>query len=701
MAEPVAVRMRTETRPILARAAIVTMLVAGLLPVSAGAIRSTAVAATATGSTATDATAAAATPTLGRAAGADRYATAVAISKLVAPSGTDDVYLASGETFPDALSAGPAAAHVGGVVLLTRKSTLPDSTAAELSRLAPKRVVVLGGPSVVSGAVLTRVRTLTGAVVTRVAGADRYATAAAVSARTFTAGSVARVFLVSGAVFPDALSAGPAAAHAGGPVLLTKPDSLPPATAAELRRLGPRAVTIVGGPGAVSLAVTQAVRALGIPVARVAGSDRYGTAAAVASAYLPKARTALLATGLSFPDALAATPLAAALKAPILLTTALDLPIPTSDAVRTLAPTRIVALGGTSVVSDAALRIAGGWADGALQPPPATPTYPAYDSGYHDPGETYLELRKAEIGYPDLVHVFSIGKSYQGRDIWAVKISDNVMVDENEPEVLVDALHHSREHLVVEQALDLLHLLTQGYATDATVRRLVNSREIYIIPIVNPDGFAYDLGPHGYRLWRKNRQPTPGSSAIGTDLNRNYPYHYACCGGSSSNPAAWNYHGPHALSAPESQAIVDFVESRVIGGKQQIRTHVTLHTNGELILWPYGYTHQAIPYDMTADDHQVFVTMARAMAKTNGYKPEQSSALYVTDGDESDWLFGAEHIFSFTMELYPPGAADEFEPPDEQIAKQVARNRKAFEYLIDAADCPYKVIGKAAQYCGA
>ena len=98
--------------------------------------------------------------------------------------------------------------------------------------------------------------------------------------------------------------------------------------------------------------------------------------------------------------------------------------------------------------------------------------------------------------------------------------------------------------------------------------------------------------------------------------------------------------------------------SRVVNGVQQIKTHVTFHTDGQLILWPYGYTKTDIPSDMTADDHATFVAMGKAMAKTNGYKPEQSSDLYITDGDEIDWMYGVEHIFSFTFELYPSAGAD-------------------------------------------
>ena len=333
----------------------------------------------------------------------------------------------------------------------------------------------------------------------------------------------------------------------------------------------------------------------------------------------------------------------------------------------------------------------------------AEPEYPDYDSRYHTNQEMVDEIHATEAAYPDLVDVRSIGTSYEGRDIWVAKVSDNVAVDEDEPEVLVDALHHARERLTLEQALYLLRVLTDEYATSATVRSLVDSREVWIIFSVNPDGHVYDLSGNPYNLWRKNRQPTPGSSSIGTDLNRNYGYRWGCCGGSSRNPAAWNYRGPKAFSAPESRVVRDFVNSRVVGGRQQIRTHITLHTNGELILWPYGYTKTDVPGDMTVEDHRTFVAMARAMADRNGYTAMQSSSDYVTDGDEIDWLYGRHRIFSFTFELYPPEqpstAADHYSP-DEVIARETERNRSALLYAIRMAACPYAAISRDRADCG-
>jgi hypothetical protein len=339
--------------------------------------------------------------------------------------------------------------------------------------------------------------------------------------------------------------------------------------------------------------------------------------------------------------------------------------------------------------------------------PAQAANFPARDSRYHSYTEMVDEIHAVAAAHPSIVSVFSIGKSYQGRDLWAAKISDHVGTDEDEPEVLFDALHHAREHMTVEQALYLFHLLVDTYGSDSQIRKLVDSREIWIIFAINPDGFEYDLtcgGSHApYCAWRKNRQPNAGSSAIGTDLNRNYGYRFACCGGSSGNPANIEYRGAAAWSAPETRAVRDFVLSRVVGGIQQIKAHITFHTNGKLILWPYGYTTKNVPSDMTALDQKTFVAMGRAMAARNGYTPQQSSDLYVTDGDQIDWLYGVERIFSFTWELYPPETATvwgDHYPPDETIAPATSNNRSALLWFLGVAGCPYGAIDQAAEWCG-
>jgi hypothetical protein len=175
---------------------------------------------------------------------------------------------------------------------------------------------------------------------------------------------------------------------------------------------------------------------------------------------------------------------------------------------------------------------------------------------------------------------------------------------------------------------------------------------------------------------------------------------WGCCGGSSGSPGNTYYRGPAPFSAPETNAIRNFVESRVIDGQQQIRAHIDLHSSGEYILWPYGYTYADIPLDMAVDDQNVFVTMAQTMAALNGYRPRQSSDLYIVDGSQIDWMYGVHGIFSFIFELYPRTSAEGGPyPPDEIIPAQTARNREAILYFLDLADCPYRAIGRGADYC--
>jgi hypothetical protein len=133
---------------------------------------------------------------------------------------------------------------------------------------------------------------------------------------------------------------------------------------------------------------------------------------------------------------------------------------------------------------------------------------------------------------------------------------------------------------------------------------------------MNPDGGEYDIATGTYRSWRKNRQPNAGSASVGTDLNRNWDYRWGCCSGSSGSTGSETYRGPSAFSAPETAAVRDFVNSHVVGGKQQISVAIDFHTYSELILWPYGYTTTDVPPDMTQDDRDTLVAMGQAMAAT-------------------------------------------------------------------------------------
>jgi len=326
--------------------------------------------------------------------------------------------------------------------------------------------------------------------------------------------------------------------------------------------------------------------------------------------------------------------------------------------------------------------------------------FPPADSAYHDYAEMVAELQQAAFDHPATFSLFSLGLSYEGRTIWAGKISDNVAVDKDEPEVLFTHHQHAREHLTVEQGLYTLHMLLDGYGVDPRITNIMNSREIWMIFDMNPDGGEYDVATGTYANWRKNRQPNAGSSYVGTDLNRNWSYQWNCCGGGSNDPSSTTYRGPAAFSAPETQVVRDFVESRVVGGVQQIKANIDFHTFDELVMWPYSYTLTDVPADMTQDDHDALAALGQAMAASNGYTAEQASDLYIFDGSINDWLYGVHRIFSYTFEMYPISTDQAgFYPPDEVIPAQTARNREAILYLLEQSGCLYTVIGKQVQYC--
>jgi carboxypeptidase T len=327
--------------------------------------------------------------------------------------------------------------------------------------------------------------------------------------------------------------------------------------------------------------------------------------------------------------------------------------------------------------------------------------FPPADSAYHNYAELIAVVNQVVADHPSIARRTNIGTSYEGRALPVIKISDNVATDESEPEILFNSQQHAREHLTVEMAIYLLNLFTDNYGTDTQITNLVNSREIWIVPTVNPDGSEYDIATGSYRSWRKNRQPNSGSSYIGTDLNRNWGYNWGCCGGSSGSPSSLTYRGPSAFSAPETVALRNFVNGRVVGGVQQIKANIDFHTYSKLVLWPYGYTTANTATGMNADQYNTFATLGTQLANLNGYTAEQSSDLYITDGDSLDWMWATHKIFAYTFEMYPgsSGSGGGFYPPDEVIPAQTAVNRSAVLLLTEYSDCPYRIIGKQSTYC--
>lgn len=265
---------------------------------------------------------------------------------------------------------------------------------------------------------------------------------------------------------------------------------------------------------------------------------------------------------------------------------------------------------------------------------------------YHSYKELEADLKTLQTAYPGLARVYTIGKSLEGRNIYALKVSDNVALDEEETEILFLGCHHAREWISVEVPYLLGKHLVERYATDAEIRSLVNQCEVWIVPLVNPDGLEYSI--HYYRYWRKNRRLN-GDGSYGVDLNRNYGYLWGFDNeGSSPEPDSPVYRGPAPFSEPETQVIRDFFLSK------NFRALVSYHSYSQVILYPWGYT--TAPSSQDSLLRQIAARMAELMEPVNGrvYNYGQAGALlYLTNGDTTDWAHGVAGIPAYTIELPP------------------------------------------------
>ncbi len=302
---------------------------------------------------------------------------------------------------------------------------------------------------------------------------------------------------------------------------------------------------------------------------------------------------------------------------------------------------------------------------------------------YHSYSELKVELLQLESAYPQIAKVYDIGNSWEknqsiaDRDILAIKISDNVELEEDEPEVLFTGAHHAREWISVEVPFNLAKYLVENYATDPIIQSYVDNVEIWIVPMVNPDGHQYSIDVD--RWWRKNRRNNGGGS-YGVDLNRNYGYMW---GGSGSSPDPFSdiYRGTAPFSEPESQAIENLALTH------DFSAMVTYHSYGQLILYPWGYTYNPPP------DVQLLSSLSQDMANLiqsvhgNAYTPQQGSDLYITSGTTDDWFYGALGTIGFTIELRPIGFPF-FELPESEIIPTWEENKPAALYLINWAMSP-------------
>jgi putative cell wall-binding protein len=247
-------------------------------------------------------------PSMTRTAGGDRFETSAAISQAAYPSpvtGLKTAFVANGMTFPDALAAAPAAVQLGGPLLLSTSTWVPEAVMQELRRLNPPNIVVVGGTASLSDAVVTQLSAI--APVSRMAGWDRFQTSQTIALAAFSNTHPSTAYLAYGLNFPDALSAGAAAGAKGYPVLLVYGAAPDAGTLSTLQTLGVTSVKVVGGASVIPDSYLAGLRAASLTATRISGDDRFNTSLAIMRDAFPSATpSSFLASGMQFPDALSA-----------------------------------------------------------------------------------------------------------------------------------------------------------------------------------------------------------------------------------------------------------------------------------------------------------------------------------------------------------------------------------------------------------
>lgn len=250
--------------------------------------------------------------------------------------------------------------------------------------------------------------------------------------------------------------------------------------------------------------------------------------------------------------------------------------------------------------------------------------------------------------YPDLISPrYALDyPTHNDQDLYWVRLSDNPTTNEDEPEVLYTGMHHAREPIGMQLLIFYMYYLLENYDTDPDVQYIVNNFELYFVPIVNMDGYAYNIqnNPNGGGSWRKNRRQNDDGS-YGVDLNRNYGYMWGYDNiGSSPDPWDDSYRGPSAFSEPEIMDIRDFCNEHVI------RMALNYHAYGDQLLYPWGYIPDPCPHDAIFHTHAILLTKENGYIYGPGY-----TTIYPTNGDSDDWMYGEQStkslIYSYTPEV--------------------------------------------------
>jgi len=307
--------------------------------------------------------------------------------------------------------------------------------------------------------------------------------------------------------------------------------------------------------------------------------------------------------------------------------------------------------------------------------------------GYYTYAQVVEKLDSMRLQYPNLITVKqNLGTTHESRTVWAVKISDNPDISEasTEAPVYFDALHHAREPQAMASVMYFMYWLLENYGTNPEATYLVNNREIFFVPVANPDGYVYNqtTNPGGGGFWRKNRRNN--GSCYGVDLNRNYNYGWGLNSGSSPDPCSDTYRGPSAASEPETQAIKNFV--------LQIRPEIgfSVHSVAGRYLNPYGYTDTAISYEIYSEFSSDFASYNNY---TYGTVIEMLS--YYSSGTTRDYLHSIGS-YCWTPEVGGSG----FWPTQSEIIPVANENLKGIKYLCWVGGAfadylNYKILGNS------
>lgn len=301
------------------------------------------------------------------------------------------------------------------------------------------------------------------------------------------------------------------------------------------------------------------------------------------------------------------------------------------------------------------------------------------DALYKKPVDIERTLLQVADYYPHLVTVEKIGRTHDGRDIMAAHIASK-FVSSTEPKkaVVFDAMHHAREIMTPEVALDIVDYLTKNYATDPQVQKWVNSYDIWVVPMVNPDGNHKVW--NGSSMWRKNVL-----NGYGVDNNRNYPYEWNSCAGSSGSTSSDTYRGPSPASEPETQALMNLVK------RVKPMFNISYHSYSEIVIYPFGCSPKKIP----SPDREVYEGVGKDLAKklvrdsgSGTYTAGTSyELLYNVDGGSIDWMYAANKTMAFVIEIN--SGSQGFQPSFTTWRdKTVEKQRKGWQYILERMEGP-------------